>query len=134
MQENLMTLWKSGIIGAVFSVSVNIILLFLLKPLTGVPENFMALSPSPVIGWSVIGIVGATIVYALLRKYAKKPKDLFGLVSFVVLLASFIPDVLILDMTSGPFAGATWGAVFLLMLMHVVVAGIVTYLFIKKTL
>ena len=109
------------------------ILLFLLKPLTGVPESFMTLSPGPIIGWSVIGTGGATIVYALLRKYAKKPKDLFGLVSFVVLLASFIPDVLILDMTSGPFAGATWGAVFLLMLMHVVVAGIVTYLFIKKT-
>ena len=134
MQENLMPLWKSGIIGAVFSVSVNIILLFLLKPLTGVPENFMTLSPGPVIGWSVIGIIGATVVYALLRRYAKKPKGLFGLVSFVVLLASFIPDALILGMTTGPFAGATWGAVFLLILMHVVVAGIVTYLFIKKTL
>lgn len=133
MQENRMPLWKSGLIGAVLSVITNMVLLFLLKPLTGVPETFKALSPGPVIGWTVMGTVGASIVYALLRKFAKRPKGLFGLVSFVVLLASFIPDVLILGITTGPFAGATGGAVLLLMLMHVVVAGTVAYLFIKKT-
>ena len=128
-----MPLWKTFLISAVGSVVVNYLLLLLLKPLTGVPDTFMTLSAAPVIAWSVIGTVGACITYALLRKFAKNPKGLFGLVAFVVLLASFIPDVLIHGMESGPFAGATWSSVGVLMLMHVVVAAIVTSLILKKT-
>lgn len=128
-----MPLWKTFITAVIGSVVVNYLLLVLLKPYTGVPDTFMTLSPGPVIAWSMFGVIGATITYALLRKFAQKPKGLFGLIAFVVLLASFIPDVLIHNMETGPFAGATWSAVVLLMLMHVVVAGIVTYLIIKKT-
>lgn len=133
MQQNLMSLPKAAIIAGIGSIVVNVILLTLLKPFTGVPATFMTLTMGPVITWSIIGTAGATIVYALMRKFSANPKGLFGIVSFVVLLASFIPDVLIHGMTSGPFVGATWSAVLLLMLMHVVVAGFVVYLFLKKT-
>jgi hypothetical protein len=128
-----MSLPKAAIIAGIASIVVNVILLTLLKPFTDVPDTFMTLTMGPVITWSIIGTVGATIVYALMRKFSTNPKGLFGIVSFVVLLLSFIPDVLIHGMTSGPFVGATWSAVLLLMLMHVVVASFVVYLFLKKT-
>jgi hypothetical protein len=120
------------ILAAFVSAALNLILLFIGKPLVGLTGPFTPLSAGPVIGWSVIGAVGAGIVYAVIRRYSHTPKQMFTMVAAVVLVVSFIPDILVKQSISGPFAGATWSAVLLLMIMHVVVALVVLSIFRKR--
>ena len=121
------------LIGGVLTVIANYILLIVGKPFTGVPETFMTLSAGPVIAWSVFGTIGAGITFMLAQKYSQSPNKTFTTIAIVVLILSFIPDVLIHGMETGPFAGATWSAVVLLMLMHVVAAGILVPVLTKYT-
>ncbi len=127
-----MSLFLGTLLAAFISTILNLMLLFVGKPLVGLTGPFTPLTLGPVIGWSVIGAVGAGIVFAIIRKYARTPKNTFATTAWIVLILSFIPDVLIKGSTSGPFAGATWGAVILLMLMHVVVALVVLRIFRKS--
>ncbi len=115
------SLLTTTLIGGALTVVVNAVLLFAGKPFTGVPETFMTLSLMPVITWSILGTIGASITYALTRKFARNPDRAFVTIALVVLVLSFIPDVLVHG-AGGPFMGATWRAVALLMLMHVAAA------------
>lgn len=115
-------LWLTALFGGALTIVANLILLFAGRPFTGVPDTFTTLSPGPVVMWSVLGTIGATIAFALARRFAKSPNKTFVLIAVIVLLLSFIPDVLIHGMTSGMFAGATWSAVALLMVMHIAAA------------
>ena len=128
-----MQLWQSSLVAGVGSVLANLLLLFALRPFTGVSDTFMTLAPGPVIMWSVLGAVGATITFALLRRFSRKPRRNFTLTALIVLVLSFIPDVLIHGATSAVFVGATWRAVLLLMLMHIVEAFIILWIFLKRT-
>jgi Family of unknown function (DUF6069) len=131
--SNTKPLIITTLIGGVLTVIANYILLMVGKPFTHVPDTFMTLSAGPVIAWSVFGTIGAGITYMLTRKFAGNPNKTFIRISAVVLILSFIPDVLIHGKDSGPFMGATWSAVFLLMLMHVAAAGILVYTLTKYT-
>jgi len=115
-------LWKTALLGGALAIVANLILLFIGRPLTGAPATFMTLSVGPIVIWTVLGSIGATVTYALTRAFSKNPERLFVTIALAVLVLSFIPDLLIHGMTTGPFAGATWGAVILLMLMHVAAA------------
>jgi hypothetical protein len=128
-----MQLWQSALVAGIGAMLVNLILLFALRPLTGVPDTFVTLSPGPVIMWSVLGAVGATLVFALLRRFSRKPRRNFTLTALIVLMLSFIPDVLIHGATTGMFVGATWRAVMLLMTMHIAEAFIILWVFLKRT-
>ena len=121
------------LIGGVLTVIANYILLMVGTPFTGVPETFMTLNAVPVIAWSVFGTIGAGITFMLARKFSQSPNKTFTTIASVVLILSFIPDVLIHGMGTGPFAGATWSAVVLLMLMHVAAAAILVYTLTKYT-
>lgn len=123
----------TALMGGVFTVIANYILLMVGKPFTHVPDTFMTLSAGPVIAWSVFGTIGAAITFFLTRKFSRNPNRTFIQISTVVLILSFIPDVLIHGKESGPFAGATWSAVILLMLMHVAAAAILVYTLTKYT-
>ena len=131
--SNTKPLIITTLIGGVLTVIANYILLMVGKPFTHVPDTFMTLSAGPVIAWSIFGTIGAGITYMLTRKFAQNPNKAFIRISAVVLILSFIPDVLIHGKDSGPFVGVTWSAVFLLMLMHVAAAGILVYILTKYT-
>ena len=82
---------------------------------------------APVATFTVAGVVGATIVYALMRWWLVAPNKAFVALSIVVLLLSFIPDYLVIGQTTGRFAGGNGGSALVLMLMHVVTATIVVW-------
>ncbi len=46
-----MKLWQSALVAGVGSVLVNLVLLLVLRPATGVPATFTTVSPGPVIMW-----------------------------------------------------------------------------------
>lgn len=108
---------KRGGIAVVLSVVANLVLLQAVL----VPElvqQFEPLNVGPVAIFSVLGAVGATIAYAVVDRLSETPDRAFVTVAAVVLVLSFIPDLLVLR--SDP--AATVPAVAVLMLMHVVVA------------
>ena len=72
----------------------------------------------PVIGFTVVGVLGAVIVFALVARFARRPVRLFRRIALVVLLLSLVPDLSLL--TSSPYADTTVQSVLVLMLMHVV--------------
>lgn len=83
-----------------------------------VVEPFDPLSPIPVTLLTAAGVVGAAIVFGILTRRSDRPDRTFLLVAGIVLLVSFVPDLLILSEDPD----ATVGAVAVLMGMHVIVA------------
>ena len=124
---------KSMFVALLLSTLANLVLLSVGKPFTQVPATFATLSVGPVTAWSILGALGASLVYALVRKYAVRSKRTFTIIALCTLVLSFIPDLMLLSVTSGMFAGATWSAVMLLMLMHVVEAIITISVLVKLT-
>jgi len=108
---------KRGAIAVVLSVVVNLVVLQAVL----VPElvqQFEPLNVAPVALFSALGAVGATVAYAVVDKFSETPDRTFTRVAVVVLLLSFVPDVLLLQAEPT----ATVPAVVVLMVMHVVVA------------
>lgn len=109
---------RRGLLAVGLSVAANVVVLAVAKELLDLAPNLQALDWRPVIFLTVVGAVGATLVYAGLTRIAARPDRTFIIVAGVVLVLSFLPDVLFLP--GDP--GATTAAIAALMLMHVVVA------------
>lgn len=121
-----MVLARSFLTALIGSLIVNLVLLFVLRPLVidpSMPLN--ALSIGPVASFTIMGVVGATIVYALLRRLMVDPNPVFLWIALVVLLFSFIPDVTVIGKTEGMFAGGSVATASVLALMHVATGAIV---------
>lgn len=97
----------------------------------GIGADFMPLSFGPPLFFSVIGVLGATIVFAIVARFAKRPLALFRTIALVVLVISLIPDVMLYTSQSMP--GASLPAVVTLMLMHVAAWAICVQLFSRLT-
>ena len=111
---------RRGLYTVGLSVAANAVVLAVATELLGVAPNFESLDWPPVIFLTVVGAVGATVVYAGLTRVVARPDRTFTLLAGVVLLVSFLPDLLWLP--DDP--GATTAGIVVLMLMHVVVAAI----------
>ncbi|MBL4820752.1 MAG: hypothetical protein JKY98_07155 [Gammaproteobacteria bacterium] len=118
-------LWKIGMVASVASAVGNLLLMVVTGPLFEVPDDFGPLTIPPIILWSVIGALGAIGVYALVRKFSSDPHKSFMIIAVVVLFVSFVPDILLINVTEGIFSGAGWGAIIVLMIMHVISFAIV---------
>jgi hypothetical protein len=123
---------KAFWIALVSALICNVAILYLFRPLVINPDMPLhSLSLMPVAMLTVVGVIGAAAVFALMRRFVAKPVKPFIALSVVVLVASFVPDYLIIGMTTGPFAGADWGSALVLMLMHVVAAAAIVYPLVK---
>ncbi|WP_254864629.1 DUF6069 family protein [Halovivax gelatinilyticus] len=111
------TLAVRGVVALILSILGNGALLGIVLA-TDVVSRFDALSPIPVFFLTIVGVIGATVVFGALTRRSDRPDRTFTLVAAVVLLASFAPDLYILSEDPD----ATAGAVAVLMVMHVVVA------------
>lgn len=108
-------LWAAPLAG-VLAALVNGAIFLLTQPafqdvLAG-PRQ-MPFSVVPVLGLSVLGGLGAGIVYALVTRLTRQPNRVFAALALVVLLASFLTP---LSIPNAPVA-----VLLILNLMHVVV-------------
>jgi ABC-type thiamin/hydroxymethylpyrimidine transport system permease subunit len=71
----------------------------------------------PVIIVTVIGVLGAALVFALIARYTRRPIRIFYITSLVVLLVSFIPNIGMFTREDASVPGIIG-----LMIMHVVAA------------
>lgn len=110
----------------------NVVLNYLGKLISNPPDTFGPYMYSNVIGLTVAGIIAAAVVYALMRRFiadtAKANKQFF-ILSIVVLIVSFYPDIALPWSTDPDQVGWTYGIMANLMLMHVVAAVPVLYYF-----
>ena len=114
---------KALLAASLGSIAFNLLLLVAFRPLVINPAMpLQALSVGPVVTLTLMGVIGATAVYWLLRLTLRSPVKPFAWVSLAVLLLSFIPDYEIIGVTSGRFAGGNAGSALVLMAMHVAAA------------
>lgn len=108
-----------GVLALVLSLIVNGLVVWTVAA-TGAVRQFDPLDYGPVFLLTTLGVVGATVVYALVRRWSGRPERTFGVVVVAALLVSFLPDVLFLP--GDP--GATTAGIAVLMAMHVTVAAV----------
>jgi hypothetical protein len=110
-------LWV-GPLTIVAATVANVILQQIAVALLQPDPAFLPLTVAPPIFFSVVGVLGAVIVFGLMARFAKQPVALFKRVALIVMLVSLVPDILMLVTGFNP--GTTLANVIVLMLMHVV--------------
>jgi hypothetical protein len=110
-------LWV-GPLAIVAAVAANLLIRLVAVALFDISPEFMPLQWGPPIFFTTIGVIGAIVVFAIVARFSKRPVRLFRTIALVVLVLSFIPDVLLL--TSNSMPGTSPAAVLALMAMHVV--------------
>ncbi|MFF9564622.1 DUF6069 family protein [Leifsonia sp. NPDC014704] len=74
------------------------------------------------VSMTVLGVVAGWVGWVLIRRRARNPRRALTIIVPIVVVASFVPDVLLAVLRFVP--GTTSGAVLALALMHIVVAGV----------
>jgi hypothetical protein len=122
-------LWLGAIMAVVGAVAATLATRALLLTVLDVPPEFPPLAgPGPTIFLTVVGAVGAVVVFAILGRVSSRPVARFRRVALIALVLSFLPDVwLLTDGAAGAFPGATPAAVGTLMVLHIVAAGVVVW-------
>jgi hypothetical protein len=114
---------KAFFAAVISAIAANSIILYIARPMVIDPAMPLhALSLFPVVSLTAIGGIAATSVYAVMRSTMRSPNKAYIWISVIALIISFVPDYMIIGMTSGPFAGATLPSALVLMLMHIAAA------------
>jgi len=103
------------------SVAANLAISEVARSALGV-ASFPPLMPEPLILFTVVGVTGAIIVFALIARFSSWPIRLFRIFGVVALLVSFLPDIALLVTRAMP--GTSVRSVAVLMFLHVVAAAI----------
>lgn len=115
------SVWRGGLIALVASLVVNHIIRLIAVALLNPDPGFVPLTTwAPVTMFTIIGVVGATIVYALLRRFTANPNRIFTTVAIVVFVVMLIPDIIFaLNPAASMAPGTTPGTMAALALMHI---------------
>ncbi len=108
----------AGPFAIVAAIAANIVTQQIAVAVLQPDPQFLPLTlPVPIV-FTLVGVLGAVIAYALVARFSHRPVWLFRRIAFVTLLISFIPDILMLITGFNP--GITFANVVVLMVMHVV--------------
>jgi len=113
------------VVGAALVVTAtvaNVLIAMALRNGLGVPATFTPLSNPTVAGFTVLGMIGATLVFAWVARAQAEPRRSFVLIATVGLIVSLLPDLGI--WATGVFPGTTATGILSLMALHVVAAGL----------
>jgi Family of unknown function (DUF6069) len=119
-------IWLGGLITIILAVFSNLILVWLAKLLLTIPPEFEPLQPLRVSIFTIVGVLGGVILYAILAAKAQHAIRTYQRVAWIVLILSFLPDIGLYF--SNVMPGTTATAVIILMLTHVVAGLIAIYL------
>jgi hypothetical protein len=109
--------------GLAFVATVaNVLIAMALRSGLGVPATFQPLSTLGVASATIVGMIGATLVFAWIARTQPDPRRTFVLVATVGMIVSWLPDLTIWAM--GIFPGTTTAGILSLMVLHVVAAGL----------
>jgi hypothetical protein len=102
------------------ATAANVLIATALRNGLGVPAAFQALSTPAVASATIVGMIGATLVFAWVAR-ARNPRRTFALIATAGLIVSWLPDLAI--WATAVFPGTTTTGILSLMALHVVAAG-----------
>jgi hypothetical protein len=120
-----------GPLAIVAATLANVLLQQIAVAVLNPDPAFLPLTLLPPIIFTVVGVLGAVIVYALVGRFTRTPEPLFRRIALVTLVVSFIPDILMLITGFNP--GTTAANVAVLLLMHVIAWAITVELLTRLT-
>jgi hypothetical protein len=119
---SLGTALRSGVIAGVIAAVTNVVISAIARGPLGASDDFVPLTASPVVMWTILGAIIGAVGWRLIVNRAAHSGALLSTLVPTVLVLSFIPDVALLVTDST--AGQTTPGVMALMVMHVVTAAI----------
>jgi hypothetical protein len=111
------TLARRGLLALAVALAANAVLVFV-SGLAGIAPGLDPLNYGPVVLFTTLGVVGAAVVYALLRRFTANANRTFTIVAGAVALLSLVPDAVFVPTLPG---ATTLGAV-VLAVMHLTTA------------
>jgi uncharacterized protein DUF6069 len=99
----------------------NVVIAMALGNGLGVPAAFTPLATPGVASATIVGMIGATIVFAWVARVQADPRRTFVLIATAGLIVSWLPDLAI--WATRVFPGTTTTGILSLMALHVVAAG-----------
>jgi hypothetical protein len=114
---------RAGAIAAVGAVLANVLVYFVASALGWMPATYInpqlgrPIGVGEVVGATLPGAVGATIVFALLARFTRRPVTIFRIVAVIVLVLSFLSPLAL--------PGAPLSLILSLEIMHVVAAAVI---------
>jgi hypothetical protein len=99
----------------------NVLVAMALRNGLGVPAAFQPLSTLGVATVTIVGMIGATIVFAWIARTQPDPRRTFLKVATTGLIVSLLPVLVVWAI--GVFPGTTTAGILSLMVLHVVAAG-----------
>jgi hypothetical protein len=111
-----------GLATVVAAVLANVLVYFIGSAVVGYDPLFIVLANvSATILFTVVPAIVAVLLYAILLRFSSNPARIFTNIAVVVLIVSLIPDLAYIPSVPGASSGQTA----ILMLMHVVAAGVI---------
>ena len=111
-------------IAAVAAVVAGVVVGALGIALFDIPDEFEHLALRAVIVSTLIGVVAAGLVYAVIARFATRPDRTFTIVAVVALLLSLLAPLMVGLEDPPEYPGTDAGSVGTMMAMHVVAATI----------
>jgi hypothetical protein len=106
----------------VASVFANVVVYYLGAAVVGYNSGFIVLSnPSGIVLFTVVPAIVATLLYAGLLRFTRRPERIFAVISAIVFVVTTIPDFTYIPTVPG----ATNGQTAILVLTHVVAAAVI---------
>jgi hypothetical protein len=119
-----------GLGTVVAAVLANLIVYLIGSVVVGYDPQFVVLAnASGTILFTVVPAVVAVLLYAALIRFTSNPARIFTNIAVVVLIISLIPDLTYIPTVPGASTGQTA----ILMLMHVVAAGVIVSMLTRLT-
>jgi hypothetical protein len=117
-------LWWVGLLAIVLAVIANLIVRAVALRFITVPPEFIPLSePGATVVFTAVGVLAATIVFAITGRVTRQPARVYTIVAIIALLLSLVPNMsMLMNPASAPFPGASLGSNIVLMLEHLVAA------------
>jgi hypothetical protein len=116
------SIWLAGLLAVVLATALNVLLWAAARSLFEISDDMTALTTAvPTVFFTIIGVVAATVVYAIMQRRAHQPRRTFTRVALIALAVSLLPDIALL---ASDQPGASAAAVGTLMAMHFVAAAV----------
>src|SRR5687768_8881444 len=114
-----------GLATVAAAVIANLLVYALGSVIVGYDPQFIILAnASGTILFTVVPAIVAVLLYAVLMRFSGNPARIFTNIAVVVLIVSLIPDLTYIPSVPG----ATSGQTAILMVMHVVAAGVIVWM------
>lgn len=121
-EVSVRTALVAGAVAGLLAAVLNVIVATTARAVFDVSDDFMPLTPGPVVMWTVLGVIVGALGWRLIVNKSSDSGALLRRLVPTVLVLSFIPDVALL--VSDAMPGTTTAAVLSLMVMHVITAAV----------